>query len=542
MLTLTQQPDQFTPSVLGRPLEFRIHHDALISQPKQVSTYTFTVSSVGQSGETFRLRGQDFATSSGQRYTTNSLRTDQQQFLAAFNLVGMLRSNPAFRDYSVRVIRPDAAAGQTDFTVIARRGEAVDDEPEASDNDVTGLTGISLAYLPGRSEVREQEQLFYRVYTEQEMLGRERFVPFDDTSTGKVDISSVARSVLAFDDPPAPDVTDPVWDDRALRKFSIRYGTYRRGEQSEGAVYGEVHESGAVPVMACLLQPWDTALLQPYGPNRAGRNDYSSGGAKLPWLTVRSNRRRCTRSGNEWTAIYLGDHSVYAGTNLRRIKRRFQRAEVIDGQKQFMEVREETEEIRRMGVLVVPTGGNAIPMDLEGTIDRLEVSIDHALGFTLWVQESELLTIDYKEASECASAELYLLEGLGSWATFAVEQVESRTIVLEGQTVSAPLRFNDNQGPVDAARPFQLGGTSRYLTRGRERITVRLGFIRGQTARLLESCIASPYGLLRFTDEVNDLDRYCRVLFEPGAFDVHRADGAQRLTVELEVTHELLLP
>ena len=163
MLTLIESPDHFTPSVQGRPLRYVVRHPELILHPAQVSRYVFTVTSTGQAGQFFTLRGEEFRTDTAERYTADAFNPVQSEFLAAINLLGMLRRAPAFRNYRVRTNRDERRDTGADWQVIAEAAEITDDDPVAAENDVSALTGVELFYQPGRTEQRADERLYYRV-------------------------------------------------------------------------------------------------------------------------------------------------------------------------------------------------------------------------------------------------------------------------------------------------------------------------------------------------------------------------------------------
>ena len=537
-MTLIQAPDPFTPSVQGRPLRWVVKHPELVLQPAQRSQYIFTVTGTGGNGEAFTLRGESFTTDDAERYTPTTFNHSRTLFQSAINLMGMLRRAPAFRDYRVRSHRED---GSDEWQIFAEAGEAVDDDPVAAENELSGLTNIELTYVAGRSERRSDERLYYRVHNADGPLGPERYAPFDTEAEATIDARSEVRDLVAFGPPPDVKRLLLTWDAAAVQKITVKYGTYRRETAGADPVYGEVHESDAIPVIASLLQPWETTVLQPYGPNRAGRNDFAADGALLPWLTVRPPVRTLPRGSNAWTSIFLGEHPFYGGATRRRLRRTGRGITTFPDRPNFQFLINDTLDIDRTGVLVIGTGQNGGPSTNNHLVTHLEVWIDVDVGIDAWKQESEKLIITMGPAPPCGNTELYLLEGLGSWATIQVDEVLSRSLLTTGQNVSRPLAYNLNQGPVDAGRPFHEGGTARYLQQGSERIQVRLNYTRSRDAKLLESVAASPYGILRWADSSTGRQRYTKVLFQPDELRLHFSDNPIRPVLDLEATHEMFV-
>ena len=538
MLTLIQAPDPFTPSVQGRPLRWVVKHPDLVLEPAQRSQYIFTVTGTGVNGQAFTLRGESFTTDNAERYTPTSFNHSSSLFQSAINLMGMLRRAPAFRDYRVRSHREDGVA---EWRIIAEAGEAIDDDPVAAENDLSGLANIGLTYVAGRSERRSDERLYYRVHNADGPLGPERYAPFDTEAEATIDARAEVRDLVAFGPPPDVARTRLTWDESAVQKITVKYGTYRRESDGVDPVYGEVHESDAIPVIASLLQPWETGVLQPYGPNRAGRNDYAADGALLPWLTVRPNVRIVPRGSNAWTSIFLGEHPFYGGATRRRLRSTGRGVTTYPDRRNFQFLIDDTLDIDRTGVLVVGTGQNGGVSSANHLVTYRELWVEVDIGIDAWKQESEKLIITMAEPKSCGNTELYLLEGLGSWATIQVDEVLSRSLVTSGQTVTRPLSFNLNQGPVEAGRPFHEGGTARHLEQGSERIQVRLNYTRSRDAKLLESVAASPYGILRWSDSTTGRQRYTKVLFQPDELRLHFSDNPIRPVLDLEATHEMFV-
>jgi hypothetical protein len=210
----------------------------------------------------------------------------------------------------------------------------------------------------------------------------------------------------------------------------------------------------------------------------------------------------------------------------------------FNGNLTYLVLDESVQEIEGTGILVVPTGHNAVPESLSGSVDRLEIAVEHDIGIFSWAQESDQLTIDFHDNEGCQPAELYLLEGLGSWATIPVDEVLARSLASDRQTVNQPLIFSTNQGPVDSGFPFSEGGVSQFNQSASERIQVQLAYTRSSQAKLLESVASSPYGILRWTDETTQRERYTKVLFSPEELRLHVSDNPSRPLLSLLTTHE----
>ena len=550
MLILTDAPNGLTPTPMGRPVAWRVLHTGLLQQVATATTYTFTITATGpDDGTAFRLRGAEFATDGAERYTASTFRHDNPgAFLSAFNLMGMLRRHPAFRNFQVRSQRPARGSGDP-WRVVARRSEpGAESEPDlAADNDLDALRpGITVFYQPGRDEVRGGDRLYYRTYDGTGPIGPERYAPFDANAEALIDVRTELRDRLTLDFPADPDALEPFWEEAGAANVSVRYGTYRPApEPGRPPVYGEVYEADPVPVVAALFQPWEDRGMEPYGPNREPAAPFASPSTLLPWLTVRPNvRRGVDPEGYAWTSIYLGPVPNFGIQRDRRLKRTtyttgpFGSGEVV---KYFP--------LDRTGILTVPVGGqllrpvrDELGIALTRVTYQTELGIEGLIAFT---PESTLLDVSFSDRpSDCRAGELYLLEGRGSWLTVPLDRVERRSAVLSGTTVSAPLAYASSVDAVDLLRPgfvpydrtLITGGSRRQVQPGSEVFRVRAGRVRGDFARRVASVLHSPYGVLYLTDTLTGEKRFVRVLFSPEELALYAADGAGRLELTLTAT------
>lgn len=529
MLTLTQAPNSFTPSVLGRPILWVVHNDALIVETARKSSYAFRIASTGSAGETFRLRGQNFTTLNDDRFDSTGFKHNTSVGMSAINLLGMLRTNPSFRNYSVRLERP--ADGQTDWYVFVTASDVSVDPPAAADNDVSGLTGITLLYAPGREEVRTGQRLWWRLYRGSEALTPEKYAAFDNNADASIDVESVMDGLLSVGFPEDPDDNDVVWMDDALAKVSLRYGVYLPGANGEGAQYGETYESDPVPVLAAVLQGWQKDGLKPYGPNRANRNDFSIDGAKLPWLTVRPDVRHVGKGSNHWTAIYLGEHPYYGGASRRRLLREFW------GEDTQFPIAEEEIDVLRAGMLMVPTGWNAVIAPIRDIVKYVKIWVEMDIGINAWVRESTLLTVHFDQ-KPCKAGELYLLEGLGSWVTIPLDKVLTQTVARESQAVTTSPVLNFDQASPNGME-FTQGWAKSHVTNMTETITVSTGLLVARKVRPILSAVATAEGYLRFMDPVLQEMRMLRVLIQNTEVPVYSDGQAANITFTLRPSYSM---
>ena len=549
MLILTDAPNGLTPTPMGRPVAWRVLHTGLVQQVATATTYTFTVTATGpDDGTVFRLRGAEFATDGAERFTASTFQHDNRSAgVSAFNLVGMLRRHPAFRDFQVRSQRPERGSNDP-WRVVARRSDAgAESEPElAADNDLDALPGVTVFYQPGRDEVRGGDRLYYRTYDAAGPIGPERYAPFDAGGGALIDVRAELRDRLTLDFPADPDALEPFWEEDGAATVSVRYGTYRPApEPGRPPVYGEVHEADPVPVVASLFQPWEDRAMEPYGPNREPAAPFGSPSTLLPWLTVRPDvRRGVVPEGYAWTSIYLGPVPNFGIQRDRRLKRTtyttgpFGPVEVV---KYFP--------LDRTGILTVPTGGQlARPLRDELGIALTRVTYQTELGIEgliAYTPESTLLDVSFADhPDDCRAGELYLLEGRGSWLTVPLERVEQRSAVVNGTTASAPLAYASSVDAVDLLRPgfvpydrtLITGGSRRHVQPGSEVFRVRAARLRGDFARRVAYVMHSPYGVLYLTDSLTGEKRFVRVLFAPEELALYAADGAGRLELTLTAT------
>lgn len=545
MLTLTQSPNQFTPSTLGRPLEWRVRHDNLILQREQRTVYIFTITGSGvAAGTAFRLRGEDFVTTpAGTYYTISGFDHSQSPyFRSAIYLANMLRQTAAFRGFTIRTERPEREAVDRNWKVYATiESDTLLGSGAPADNDISGLAGISLAYQAGAEEQRAADRLYYQLHGPLGPIGPEHFAPFDQGAEATVDVRSIVAGLLEIE-PPRMDATTPYFDEGALGRFTLRYGTYAPGPLGQPAVFGRTYESDAVPVIAALFQPWEVEGMQPYGPNRAGYNEYGLIQALLPWLTARPQVRNVGKGSHEWTAIYLGEDARYGGGTTRRIAYRYYTDYAPDNPLEiFFDALE-------LGVYVAPTGWQiieAVPDDspfktFYRDVTRYTVTVEQNLGvlFNAWAAESETISVNLS-GHGCCEAELYLLEGRGSWLTLPIEEVE-RNVSVTGIDYASPLQFDRDQGPLDGPYPFSQGGSGRqHLTGGAERFTLRTGLVRRKLARELESVVASASGYLRWKDPNTGRKRLIKVGIDTGELPLYRSTGAEKLDITVTSLHEI---
>lgn len=506
MLNLTSAPDYFTPNPVGRPSEWVIDNPDYLTVTGQANTYIISVDGTGANAQAFRLAGADLTTDDALPYTSTTFDHTVSSLRSAINIANMLRSNANFRAYSIRTARP---SGGDPWRVIVVKSDNADATVAEQDNDLTALTNVTLQQVQGRTEQSLAARLWYQFWGPDGPVSPELFAPFDLNGSVRIDAQSPARRLL---NPAAPNVAQimPELDPSGAAYVSLKFGTY----QTDGnctPVFGSVQEAPAAPFIDAVLQHDQTDGLREYGPART---------APLKWLTIRPNSRTVNTFGFEWTAIYLGP-SYFGLDGTRRLRKEFFNAAgdslgVV------------TTDLVGFGLWRVPTGyQNAVPDGTNG-VQSFTVSVQIDL-FGSWVNESEVLIITAANQG-CRAAEVYFLEGLGSWATLQFDELNERGLSLDDEGWQRPV-LHDQYGASPSANVlFDHGGNYQRVTESATTITVTSYRISERRRKLVEQMLESPAAyLLTETEGGQVVTR--RITFARESYRVAQDQGKPTVTV-----------
>lgn len=506
MLTLTSAPDYFTPNPMGRPSEWVVYNPNYLTAIGQANTYVIRVIDTGASGQAFRLAGVNFTTSNAALYTSTTFDHTVSDFRSAMNLADMLKSNAAFRAYTIRTARP--SNGQP-WRVILVKTDRTDATATEQDNDFSSLTNVTVEQIQGRTEQSVNARLWYQFWGPGGPISPELFAPFDLNGSVKIDAVQAARRLL---NPTPPNVRQvgPELDASGTAYVSLKFGTY----QTDGncsPVFGSAQETAAAPFIDAVLQHDQTEGLRPYGPART---------SLLKWLTRRANNRTVNTFGFEWTAIYLGP-SYYGFAQPRRLRREF-----FDADGNGLGV--VTDDMNEVGLWRVPTGyQNAVPDGMNG-VDSFTVVVQFDF-FGSWVAESEELVI--KAASqECRAAEIYYLEGYGSWGTLQFEDLNERGLSLAAEGWQRPVLHDAYGTSPDKNVLYNEGGNYQRVTESATSMTVTTYRITERKRKMVEEALESPAAYLLTETETGQVVTR-RITFARETYRVAQDEGRATVTV-----------
>lgn len=503
MLILESSPQQHTPNPLGQAAEWTINNPELRTVLPQRNTYILRFTGTGGNGQSIRVAGIDFQVDDSTPYTSSSFDHSQQAFLSAINAKNMLAANPAFRNYTVRTARP--ANGQP-WRVIAVKTTASDATPDEGDNLDNGIQNATVEHIAGRTEVRQRQRMWYQFWSDNGPITEERFAPFDQAGKATVDGAEIARRLVGYQapDPEGPALT---FEFNSSRYISLRYGTYT-SDGDCGTSFGQVFEAPPCPFINAVIQDTDTRGMQPYGPVREP--------GLLKWLTIRGTARTVPRGGYDWTSIYLGPSPYFAGASTWRLKREFFNEEGDSLGTIY-------DDINGGGVWRVATGGNGVPDNI-GTAARYTVQVEAPLGFG-WIGSSEELTVQLRDHS-CAVAEVYYLEGLGSWRAIGFERREQETLAMTAQVWEQPEFEIGKPGAVLA----DGGGRSQRVVQSQDVFTLTTEPISERKRRAVKEMLESPAAYILEKDETGrEMTR--RLTFDRESYQVHGRGAVTRVSV-----------
>jgi len=506
MLTLTSAPDYFTPNPMGQPAEWVVYDPDYLSTIGQPNTYVIKITATGSSAEGFTLGGADFATDDDTPYTSTTFDNTNSVFRSAINMANMFRSSAAFRAYTVRTARP---SGSEPWRIILVKTDETDATTAEQDNDFSNLTGVTVEQVSGRTEQTINARLWYQFWGPAGPISPELFAPFDLNGTVRVDAREPARRLLS---PNPPDVgqTLPVLDLFGAAYVSVKYGTY----QTDGncsPVFGSSAETAAAPFVDAVLQYDQTDGLKQYGPGRTG---------PLKWLTRRANQRTVNTYGFEWSAIYLGP-SPFGLDAPRRLVREFFNAAgnslgVINN------------DMNGLGLWRVPTGyQNAVPDGLDGAASfTVQVQQD---GFLGWVAESETLTIT-AAVQGCRAAEIYYLEGLGSWGTMQFKELNERGLAMTAEVWQRPVLHDAYSSNPTGNVLYNEGGNYQRVTDSATTMTVTSYRIPERKRKQVEEMLESPAAYLLTETEAGQIVTR-RITFARESYRVAQDEGRATVSV-----------
>jgi len=506
MLTLTSAPDYFTPNPMGQPAEWVVYDPDYLSTIGQPNTYVIKITATGSSAEGFTLGGADFATDDATPYTSTTFDNTNSVFRSAINMANMFRSSAAFRAYTVRTARP---SGSEPWRVILVKTDETDATTAEQDNDFSNLTGVTVEQVNGRTEQTINARLWYQFWGPAGPISPELFAPFDLNGTARVDAREPARRLLS---PNPPDVgqTLPVLDVSGAAYVSVKYGTY----QTDGncsPVFGSSAETAAAPFVDAVLQYDQTDGLKQYGPGRTG---------PLKWLTRRSNGRTVNTFGFEWTSIYIGP-SYFGADYSRRLRKEF-----FNAAGESISVT--TQAMAGNGLWNIPTGyQNAVPDGVDG-VASFTVRVEQD-GLAGWVTESDTLTIT-AAAQGCRAAEIYYLEGLGSWGTVQFDEINQRGISMVAQGWQQPVGHDANGSNPTGNVLYNDGGNYQRVTESATTMTVTSYHIPERRRKMVEEMLESPAAYL-LTETENGTVVARRITFARDAYTVAQEQGLATVTI-----------
>jgi|AntRauTorckE5430_2_1112549.scaffolds.fasta_scaffold05736_2 hypothetical protein len=505
MLTPVTAPDYFTPNQMGQPAVWSFQNPDYLTVIAQPNTYVLRVTSIGSNAEAFTLAGVDFTTSDASDYSSTTFDHTNSIFRSALNLANALRSNASFRGYTVRTARP--SNGQP-WRVIVKSVTEADATAAELDNDFAGLTGVTVEQINGRTEQTQAARLWYQFWGPGGPISPELFAPFDQNGAVAIDARQAARRIIN-PAPPDIDATGPTYGLNDMGYVSLKYGTYQTDGNCD-PVFGSAAETPPAPFIDAVLQ-YDQNSLQQYGPGRTG---------PLKWLTRRANQRTVNTYGFEWSAIYLGP-SPFGLDAPRRLVREFFNAAgdslgVINN------------DMNGLGLWRVPTGyQNAVPDGLDGAASfTVQVQQD---GFLGWVAESETLTIT-AAVQGCRAAEIYYLEGLGSWGTMQFKELNERGLAMTAEGWQRPVLHDAYSSNPTGNVLYNEGGNYQRVTDSATTMTVTSYRIPERKRKQVEEMLESPAAYLLTETEAGQIVTR-RITFARESYRVAQDEGRATVSV-----------
>lgn len=498
MLTLENAPDAFTPNPIGQPARWEIYNPDLRVVVGQPNTYILRFTSAGANAQAFTLAGVAFTTSDATSYTSTTFDHTVADFRSAMNCADMLRSNAAFRSYSIRTARPENGEP---WRVIAVAQQNIDATADENNNDLSALAGVTVEQIAGLTEVRLNQRVFYQFYDNSGPVSPEYYAPFNLSGRCVIDGSEVARRYLRAI-APDPEQQQPVNDQQALQYLSVKYGTYTTDNNCSPS-FGEVAQTPASPFLYSVRQVDQVNGLRPFGPAQQ---------SPQRWLSIRSNDRRVSADGYDWAAIYLGPNPFFSGAENWRLRK-----EYFDDADNSLSVEEIL--IDGAGLWRFPAGfANAVP-DGIGDVARFTLTIQEPFGFN-WANRSETITVT-RSGARCREAQILYLGALGGWEIFNFEELNSRRITTEGIAWTEPLTIDDSYAGAVLA---DEGGTYQRVTNSATPFTVTTSRITERDRLSLEELVESPALYLLDQDE-NGRTVTRRLLISRGTVPTYSREG-----------------